>query len=44
VLVGLYLVWVLLVDLRQPCPLWIAGHALHAAVAAVLVFAWRIPW
>ena len=38
VLVGVYLVYALVADLRQPCPLRIAGHVLHAAVAALLGF------
>jgi uncharacterized membrane protein len=38
--VGAYLIYALVVVLKQPCPLCMTGHALHAAIAALLAAAW----
>lgn len=34
--VGAYLIYALVAVLKQPCPLCMTGHALHAAIAALL--------
>jgi uncharacterized membrane protein len=38
--VGAYLIYALVAVLKQPCPLCMTAHALHAAIAGVLAAAW----
>jgi uncharacterized membrane protein len=39
-LVGAYLIYALVAVLKQPCPLCMTGHALHAAIAGLLAAVW----